>query len=215
MHDETGEDVSVFTYNAFAAGIVRDHGLLVGVEPEAGLLSEAQQWQLVLSCMDDLPPFEHLEIRSTYVVRSTLGLAGSVADHMVSLSDIDAAADRILGMQGADENMIETADKRKELVRAVAAYIDAKKQDVPDRLRRPDHEGRRGPRAATTRSATRTAGVIPFVLLDEYQDTNVAQRRMLQALDRRERSGHRGRRCTPGDLRVARRDDVQPDQLPR
>ncbi|HYN36282.1 MAG TPA: UvrD-helicase domain-containing protein [Actinomycetota bacterium] len=128
LHDDTGEDVSVFTYNAFAAGVVRDHGLLVGVEPESGLLSEAQQWQLVLSCMNDLPPFDYLEIRSSWVVRSTLGLAGAVSDHMVNLSDIDAAADRILGMQGADDMMVETAAKRKELVRAVAAYIEAKKR---------------------------------------------------------------------------------------
>ena len=73
MHDESGEDVTVQTYNAFAAGIVHDHGLLVGVEPESGLLSDAQQWQLVLSCFDDLPPFEALEVRSSYVVGSALG----------------------------------------------------------------------------------------------------------------------------------------------
>ncbi|HEX3325794.1 MAG TPA: UvrD-helicase domain-containing protein, partial [Actinomycetota bacterium] len=62
MHDESGENVTVQTYHAFAAGIVHDYGLLVDVEPEAGLLSEAQQWQLVLSSLDELPPFEALEI---------------------------------------------------------------------------------------------------------------------------------------------------------
>src|SRR5918998_1178749 len=77
LHDESGEDVSVFTYHAFAAGIVRDHGLLANVEPEAGLLTDAQQWQLLLSCMDDLPPFDALEIRSPYVVGQALGLASS------------------------------------------------------------------------------------------------------------------------------------------
>jgi DNA helicase II / ATP-dependent DNA helicase PcrA len=54
LHDESGQDVTVQTYNAFAASIVRDHGLVVDVEPETGLLSEAQQWQLVLSCLDEL-----------------------------------------------------------------------------------------------------------------------------------------------------------------
>lgn len=181
IHDESGEDVTVQTYNAFAAGIVRDNGLLVGVEPESGLLTEAQQWQLLLSCLDDLPPFDALEIRSSYVVGAALGLAGSVADHMVSLGAIEAAADRIQSLQGVDERMIETAAKRKELVRAVGAYIKAKKDasriDFGDQVSKAVEVLEANDEV---RDSYRTR--FPFVLLDEYQDTNVAQRRMLQAL---------------------------------
>ena len=197
IRDESGDDVTVQTYNAFAAGIVRDHGLLVGIEPEAGLLSEAQQWQLLLSCLDDLPPFENLEIRSSYVVGSALGLASSVADHMVSLDSIDAAADRILSMKGADEKLIETAARRKELVRAVAAYLNAKQKagriDFGDQISKAVEvlEGN-----VEVRDAYRTR--FPFVLLDEYQDTNVAQRRMLQAL-----VGEAGAVTAVGDARQA------------
>ncbi|MDQ4143440.1 MAG: ATP-dependent helicase, partial [Actinomycetota bacterium] len=197
LHDESGEDVSVFTYNAFAAGIVRDHGLLVNVEPEAGLLSQAQQWQLVLSCMDDLPAFDHLEVRSSYVVKSTLALAESVANHMANLSDIEAAADRILGMQDADEKMIETAARRKELCRTVAAYIKAKAKaeriDFGDQVTKAVDvlEGNLEVRDLYRRR-------FPFVLLDEYQDTNVAQRRMLQAL-----IGEGGAVTAVGDARQA------------
>jgi DNA helicase II / ATP-dependent DNA helicase PcrA len=197
IHDESGDDVTVQTYNAFAAGIVRDHGLLVGIEPEAGLLSEAQQWQLLLSCLDDLPPFENLEIRSSYVVGSALGLAGSVADHMVALDSIDAAADHVLSMSGADEKMLETAAKRKELVRAVSAYLGAKQRagriDFGDQISKAVEvlEGN-----DDVRDAYRTR--FPFVLLDEYQDTNVAQRRMLQAL-----IGEGGAVTAVGDARQA------------
>ena len=181
IHDESGEDVTVQTYNAFAAGVVRDHGLLVGIEPEAGLLTEAQQWQLLLSCIDDLPPFEALEIRSAYVVGSALGLASSVSDHMVSLSAIEAAAERVQSLRGVDEKILEAAAKRKELVRAVAAYTEAKKRasriDFGDQIAKAVEvlEGNE-----EVRDSYRTR--FPFVLLDEYQDTNVAQRRMLQAL---------------------------------
>ncbi|MEA2476596.1 MAG: ATP-dependent helicase UvrD/PcrA, partial [Actinomycetota bacterium] len=181
IHDESGEDVSVYTYNAFAAQIVRDFGVLVNVEPGAGLLTEAQQWQLVLSCIDDLPPFESLEVRSAYIVRWTLQLAGSVADHMCSLSDIEAASDRIMSLQKVDEKVLQTAAERKELVRAVAAYVSAKQKaqriDFGDQITKAveilegNDEVCRGYRQR-----------YPFVLLDEYQDTNVAQRRMLQAL---------------------------------
>jgi DNA helicase-2/ATP-dependent DNA helicase PcrA len=183
MHDESGEDVTVQTYNAFAAGIVRDHGLFVGVEPESGLLSDAQQWQLVLSCFDDLPPFEALEVRSSYVVGSALGLAGSVADHMVGLADVAASADRMMSTAGVDERILEAAAKRKELCRAVGAYIEAKRKtariDFGDQVTKAVEvlEGNEEVRDSYRHR-------FPFVLLDEYQDTNVAQRRMLQALVR-------------------------------
>lgn len=197
IHDESGEDVTVQTYNAFAAGIVRDNGLLVGVEPEAGLLSEAQQWQLLLACIDELPAFEVLEIRSSYVVGSALGLASSVADHMVGLDAIDAAADQFLSMKGADPDMLEAAGKRKELVRAVGAYIHAKRKagriDFGDQISKAVEvlEGN-----ADVRDGYRRR--FPFVLLDEYQDTNVAQRRMLQAL-----VGEGGAVTAVGDARQA------------
>jgi len=197
LHDESGEDVSVFTYNAFAAGVVRDHGLLANVEPEAGLLTDAQQWQLLLSCMDDLPPFDALEIRSSYVIGSALRLAGAVADHMVNLSDIDAAADRILGLKDVDDKIVDTAKKRKELVRAVDAYIKAKHRsgriDFGDQITKAVEflEGN-----DEVRDEYRTR--YPFVLLDEYQDTNVAQRRMLQAL-----VGEGGAVTAVGDARQA------------
>ncbi|MFN2524936.1 MAG: ATP-dependent helicase [Actinomycetota bacterium] len=195
--DESGEEVTVATYNAFAAGIVRDHGLLVDVEPEAGLLSEAQQWQLLLSCLDDLPPFEALEIRSAYVVGSALGLASSVADHMVALDAIDAAAEQMLSLQGADEKMIETAAQRKELVRAVGAYMAAKRRtsriDFGDQISKAVEVLEANPEI---RDGYRRR--FPFVLLDEYQDTNVAQRRMLQAL-----VGEGGAITAVGDARQA------------
>ncbi|MDQ3752477.1 MAG: ATP-dependent helicase [Actinomycetota bacterium] len=197
LHDESGEDVTVQTYNAFAASIVRDHGLLVGVEPESGLLSEAQQWQLVLSCLDDLPPFDALEVRSPYVVGQTLNLAGSVADHIVGVADIEAAADRILSMQKVDEKIVQTALKRKELCRVVAAYIEAKNRtariDFGDQITKAVEvlESDEDVRAAYRER-------FPFVLLDEYQDTNVAQRRMLQAL-----IGRGGAVTAVGDARQA------------
>ena len=181
LHDETGEDVTVQTYNAFAAGIVRDHGLLVGVEPDAGLLSQAQQWQLVLSCLDELPPFDALEVRSSYVVGQTLALAGSIADHMASLDDVDAAAQRILSLKDADDKVVQTAAKRQELVRAVGAYVAAKQSagriDFGDQVTKAVQVLQANPEI---RDAYRRR--FPFVLLDEYQDTNVAQRKLLQEL---------------------------------
>ena len=52
------------------------------------------------------------------------------------------------------------------------------------------------------------------VLLDEYQDTNVAQARLMRGVVRRRAPGHRGRRPRPEHLRVARGVAVEPVRLP-
>ena len=173
----------VQTYHSFAAAIVRDNGILVGIESEAALLTLAQQWQLVLSCLDDLPVFDALELRSTGgVVRATLGLATSLADHVVSPADVEAASDAIMSPgSGYSDDVVETAAKRKELCRVVAAYQHAKSRrariDFGDQITKAVEILEAHP---AVRDLYRSRW--PVVLLDEYQDTNVAQRRLMQAL---------------------------------
>jgi DNA helicase-2/ATP-dependent DNA helicase PcrA len=192
------EDIALQTYHAFASAIVREHGLLVGVEPEAGLLSEAQQWQLVLSCIDELPPFEAIELRSSAgIVRSTLELASSVSDHIASLADIIAADERVIGSADASDDMRTTSERRIELCRAVAKYVEAKRRtqriDFGDQVVKAVEvlEG-----FAEVRDSYLQR--YPVVLLDEYQDTNVAQRRMVKAL-----TGDRPTITAVGDARQA------------
>jgi DNA helicase II / ATP-dependent DNA helicase PcrA len=176
------DDVTVQTYNAFAATIVRDHGLLVEVEPEAGLLSEAQQWQLVLSCLTDLPPFDAIELRSQGgIVRATLALAGSVSDHIANIKDVEAAADRILASGEFSEDILTAARRRKELCRVVEAYQAQKlireRIDFGDQVTKAYAVLSGHPEI---RDSYRER--YPVVLLDEYQDTNVAQRKLIQEL---------------------------------
>jgi DNA helicase-2/ATP-dependent DNA helicase PcrA len=178
-----GGDVAVHTYNAFAANLVRDNGLLVGIEPEAGLLTEAQQWQLVLMSLDELPAFDAIELRSpASLVRATLALADSLANHIVGVADIEAAAERILASTDAlDRDVADTARKRAELCRVVEAYQRAKQRsgriDFGDQVTKAVEilEGHRDVRTLLREQ-------FPVILLDEYQDTNVAQRRMIKQL---------------------------------
>ena len=48
--DPRGEPVSVSTYHSYAASIVTDHGLRLGLDVGSRLISEAGAWQIV----DDL-----------------------------------------------------------------------------------------------------------------------------------------------------------------
>lgn len=192
------EDITVQTYHAFAANLVREHGLLVGVEAESGLLSDAQQWQLVLSCIDSLPAFEAIELRSPAgIVRAGLELAGSISDHAVSTTDVMAADDRIVSSTDASEEMRANSQRRRELCRLVDAYVEAKR-----RTRRIDY-GDQVMRAVDVLEGFPDVRAIyearyPVLLLDEYQDTNVAQRRMVEAL-----VGERGAVTAVGDARQA------------
>ena len=79
-----GEEITVDTYHAFAAELVKAYGVRVGVEPDADLLSEAQQYQILLGILDT-ERFEHLRVRSAgSIIRKTLELAAACADHLTT-----------------------------------------------------------------------------------------------------------------------------------
>jgi DNA helicase-2/ATP-dependent DNA helicase PcrA len=46
------DELTVQTYHAFAASVVREHALLLGLEGEPALLDRARQWQLILEALD-------------------------------------------------------------------------------------------------------------------------------------------------------------------
>jgi DNA helicase-2/ATP-dependent DNA helicase PcrA len=172
----------IATYNAFADGLLREHGVRIGIDPEVGLLSEAQRWQLLLSCFDSLPPFDAVDSRSpASICRSVLGLADACGNHLVTPERVIEEDERVLrdAAQFPDD-VVACSRKRIELARVVRAYTDAKL-----RARRIDF-GDQVTRAVQIMEDPSVAAELraryPAILLDEYQDTNVAQRRLIQLL---------------------------------
>jgi DNA helicase-2/ATP-dependent DNA helicase PcrA len=172
----------IATYNAFADSLLREHGVRIGIDPEVGLLSEAQRWQLLLSCFDALPPFDAVDSRSpASICRSVLGLADSCGNHLVTPERVIEEDERVLrdAAQFPDD-VVACSRKRIELARVVRAYTDAKL-----RARRIDF-GDQVTRAVEIMEDPTVAAELraryPAILLDEYQDTNVAQRRLIQLL---------------------------------
>ena len=173
----------IATYNAFADGLLREHGVRIGIDPEVGLLSEAQRWQLLLSCFDALEPFDAIDSRSpSSICRSVLGLADACGNHLLTPERIIACDERILrdAAQFPDE-VVLCSRRRIELARVVRAYQDAKLRarriDFGDQVTRAVEILERHPGVAQELRER-----YPAILLDEYQDTNVAQRRMIQLL---------------------------------
>ncbi|TMK51307.1 MAG: ATP-dependent helicase, partial [Actinobacteria bacterium] len=176
------EHPHIATYHAFADALLREHGVRIGIDPEAGLLSEAQRWQLLLSCFDTLPPFDAVDSRSpASICRSVLGLADSCGNHLVTPERVIEEDERVLrDAAHFPDDVVACSRKRIELARVVRAYTDAKL-----RARRIDF-GDQVTRAVEIMEDPTVAAELraryPAILLDEYQDTNVAQRRLIQLL---------------------------------
>lgn len=172
----------IATYNAFADSLLREHGVRIGIDPEVGLLSEAQRWQLLLACFDSLPPFDAVDSRSpASICRSVLGLADSCGNHLVTPERLIEEDERVLREANQfPDDVVVCSRRRIELARVVRAYTDAKVKarriDFGDQVTRAV-EIMEDPTVAAELRAR-----YPAVLLDEYQDTNVAQRRLIQLL---------------------------------
>jgi DNA helicase II / ATP-dependent DNA helicase PcrA len=179
-----GEEPTVLTYHAFAARLVDDYGLRMGVEPGRELLSEAQRWQLLRSLLDDIR-FEHFEVRSDYIVGEALKLSDQLANHLVDPPAV-AEASRTLAEEIEPKSMEDRKErttllKRAELAELIGAYQRRKAElgaiDYGDQISHAVRLVRDHPDVV---AAFRER--YPVVLLDEYQDTNVAQAELLRRL---------------------------------
>jgi DNA helicase-2/ATP-dependent DNA helicase PcrA len=180
-----GEEATVLTYHAFAARLLDDYGLRMGLEPGQRLLSEAQKWQLVVTLLEDRQ-FEHLEVRTLRsVVGDALSLSDECANHLVEpdvvREDSLAFAERVEILKADDRTARTRALQRAELAEVVTAYRERKRMlgviDYGDQIALAHRLVEDYPEVVEEFRAR-----FPVVLLDEYQDTNVAQARLLRAL---------------------------------
>ncbi|HVE92205.1 MAG TPA: ATP-dependent DNA helicase [Actinomycetota bacterium] len=181
MEPHPREHPYVTTYNAFAQDIVRTHGPRIGVDSEAGLLTQAQKWQMLQRLVDGLQVFEALELRHPLsFIPQTLELADQCANHLVDPEELREECARLLP-EITDDYALTTLRKRRDFALIIQAYVDEKRRrrkiDFGDQI------------ALAVRILEQfpdvTAGYrdrFPVVLLDEYQDTNPAQKVMLQAI---------------------------------
>jgi DNA helicase II / ATP-dependent DNA helicase PcrA len=173
-------DVTVATYHSFGASLVADHGLELGLDPSTSVLNRAQSWQLLFAVFDEFR-FERRGTLAPHVLLDdALALASRCADHLISVDDVEADCHRVI-RDGRWKSMKDAAAKRLELCQVVRAYERRKRQrhllDFGDQV------------ALAVRLLVENPDVArayrdqhPVVLLDEYQDTNFAQRRMLELL---------------------------------
>ncbi|MEV3854478.1 ATP-dependent DNA helicase [Streptomyces sp. NPDC050095] len=183
-----GEPV-ISTYHAFAGRLLTDHGLRIGLEPTTRLLADATRFQLAARVLREAPgPYPALTRSFADLISDLLALDAELAEHLVQPAELRAYDQELL--RTLEEAKLSNAELRKvpeaaaarlELAELVGHYRAAKRaRDVLD-------FGDQIALSATLASTRPEVGEIlrdefRVVLLDEYQDTSVAQRILLAGL---------------------------------
>lgn len=186
---------TVSTYHAFAGALLREHGLLLGIEPDTRLLTETGLWQLAFDVVNSYPGELRTHRDPAAVTAMVLRLAGQLAEHLVdtgALRHTHVELERLVHTlppgprQRAEPNqsllkMLDTQTERAELV----PLIEALHQRM--RAERVMDFGAQMAAAARLAQADEAVGARlrashRVVLLDEYQDTGHAQRIALSSL---------------------------------
>jgi DNA helicase-2/ATP-dependent DNA helicase PcrA len=180
------------TYNAYAASLLTEHGLRIGHEPDTRLMADASRYQLAGRAVARYTrAVEHLTESPRHVIDYLLGLEGALSEHLLTTDDVRAFHTRerplleeSLAAERAKKDLAGVLAKiaeREELLGLVDEYRALKHRlgvmDFSDQI------------ALAAGLATEFPDVgaaerdrYAVVLLDEYQDTSVAQARMLGGL---------------------------------
>ncbi|WP_338896206.1 ATP-dependent DNA helicase [Streptomyces sp. TG1A-60] len=182
-----GEPV-ISTYHAFAGRLLTDHGLRIGLEPTSRLLADATRYQLAARVLRESPgPYPSLTRSFPDLVSDLLTLDSELAEHLVRPEDLRAYdADLLRDLEAvkltnADLRKVpEAAAARRELAELVGRYRAAKRER--DLLDFGDQIALSAGLAGLPEVGRILRDEFRVVLLDEYQDTSVAQRVLLAGL---------------------------------
>ncbi|MEU5597091.1 ATP-dependent DNA helicase [Streptomyces sp. NPDC020298] len=182
-----GEPV-ISTYHAFAGRLLTDHGLRIGLEPTSRLLADATRYQLAARVLREAPgPYPALTRSFADLVSDLLTLDAELAEHLVRPEDLRAwDADLLRTLAGAKltnadlRKVPETAAARRELAELVLRYRGTKRER--DLLDFGDQIALSAALAQLPEVGRALREEFRVVLLDEYQDTSVAQRVLLAGM---------------------------------
>jgi DNA helicase-2/ATP-dependent DNA helicase PcrA len=189
--DEELAEPTVVTYNAYAAGLLTEHGLRIGHEPDIRVMADASRYQLAARAIA-----RHrgevllLSDSPQHVIDWILALESAMSEHLV---DEERVRDFTLSARAAFEaeldlkytqkqrDLVEAQDKRLELLGLVHTYRELKAElglmDFSDQIALAARLAAEQPPVGEVERAR-----YRVVMLDEYQDTSVAQARMLAHL---------------------------------
>ena len=183
----------VSTYNSFASRLYREHAVILGLDPDAQVLSEASAWSLARSVVSSssLPALASFDTSLNELTRVVRLLAQRVADNQVDRADLSAFVQKFQSLgtlpaggrgQYADvDKWVGSVSDLEPLLDLVQEYTRAKRLrgvvEFSDQVFLAASLIAHHPEVTGQVRQANTA-----VLLDEYQDTSVSQTTLLSAL---------------------------------
>ena len=197
---EEPEEPTVATYHSYASALLSEHGLRIGHEPDTRLIADGSRYQLAARAVQrHTRPVEELSDSPTHVVQWLLALDGELSEHLVAparvraydaqeralfeaeataLEEELAAGKKVKTKLDSIRKAITAIVRRSELLDLVEGYRRLKSQlglmDFSDQIALAARLAMDAPEVADIER-----GKFKVVLLDEYQDTSVAQAQML------------------------------------
>jgi DNA helicase-2/ATP-dependent DNA helicase PcrA len=185
-----GGEPQISTYHAFAGRLLTEHGLRLGVEPSSRLLADAGRFQLAAEVLRAAPADFEPPGGGGFpsIVADLIALDAELAEHLVEPAALRAFDERLLADLAHAEltneslrQIPQAARGRGQLLGLVEAYRARKRaRDLLDFGDQIAHAARLARDVPEVGRALREEFAV--VLLDEYQDTSVAQRIMLAGL---------------------------------
>ena len=180
---DEGEEPEILNYHGFAAQVLDRYGMLAGIEPGQRVLSEAQRVDLAGRVLDQMA-FHHVKTEwQPSAVDKILKLDAQAQHHLVDPDEIVAFnGERLEALRGhRSDRAFAAASERIELAEAVKVFRRLKRNlgviDFGDQIELAMRVAVDHPEVGRDYRDRFAA-----VLLDEYQDTDVAQARLMEAL---------------------------------
>ncbi|MCW2822019.1 MAG: UvrD/REP helicase [Marmoricola sp.] len=199
--EDPGDELepTVVTYNAYAANLLAEHGLRIGHEPDTRVITDASRYQLGARAVERYTgDIQVLSDHPPTVIQNLLALDGAMTEHLVGPEEVLAFDDsqrplfrRALEEEIAGKNRstykdpvvkaLSALDRRADLMGLVRAYRRLKSDlglmDFADQIALAARLAQDQPEVGVLERSK-----FKVVMLDEYQDTSVAQAQMLSRL---------------------------------
>ncbi len=175
------EAIEVSTFHSFCDKILRQYGIDIGLSPNFKILEGVSRWKLI---KENLFKFELDYYRPsgnpTKFIDSLVSFFGRIKEEVIGVGDFATYADKKASEANSEEDRLE-GQKLQELARVYKQYQELMASN--DCLDFSDLQFK------VIELLTRRPNILKFlqqkytyILVDEYQDTNIAQNRIVDLL---------------------------------
>ena len=186
-HGAFADDAPLTNYHSFALRVVREWGWLLGISPVLRIADAAERWLHVEAVLDELrPALLWNPLRPHDLMDPLLDVIGTAKQELVTPDAYAAwAAARLETLRRPRRaHRPRTPRRRRARLRAARRALPARRRL---RLRRLHPVRGAAASASSRRCAARSRIASRHVMVDEYQDTNYAQAKLVETLV----AGHR------------------------